>query len=107
MDVNPTAFKQVNQTWHVENVIQIRTQIDFQTWSSSFVAVVHLLSCVRLFVTPWTAAHQAPLSSIVSWSLLKFMSIELVMLFNHLILKLSHFQLTPISVLTLSGPGKT
>ena len=37
-------------------------------------------------ITPWTAAPQAPLSSIISWSLLKFMSIELVMLSNHLIL---------------------
>ena len=35
---------------------------------------------------PWTALHQAPLSSTTSWSLLKFMSIELVMLSNHLIL---------------------
>ena len=37
-------------------------------------------------VTPWTAAHQAPLSSTISRSLLKFMFIELVMLSNHLIL---------------------
>ena len=37
-------------------------------------------------MTPWTAAHQASLSSTVSWSLLKFMSIESVMLSNHLIL---------------------
>ena len=37
--------------------------------------------------TPWTAAHQAPLSSTVSQSLLRFMSIELVMLSNHLILR--------------------
>ena len=37
-------------------------------------------------VTPWTEARQAPLSSTVSWSLLKFMSIESVMLSNHLIL---------------------
>ena len=37
-------------------------------------------------VTPWTAACQAPLSSTVSWSLLKFMSIESVMPSNHLIL---------------------
>ena len=35
--------------------------------------------------TPWTAAHQ-PLSSTISWSLLKFMSIVLVVLSNHLIL---------------------
>ena len=44
------------------------------------------LSGVQLFETLWTAACQAPLSSINPWSLLKFMSIELVMLCNHLIL---------------------
>ena len=48
--------------------------------------VVQSLSRVWLFVTPWTAACQAPLSSTISQSLLKFMSIELVMLSNHLIL---------------------
>ena len=42
-------------------------------------------SC-RLFVTPWTAAHQASLSLSISWSLPKLMSIESVMLSNHLIL---------------------
>ena len=47
---------------------------------------VQLLSRVRLFVTPWTAAHQASLSSTNSWSLLKLMSIESVMPSNHLIL---------------------
>ena len=47
---------------------------------------VQLLSCVRLFATPWTAAHQASLSIIKSWSLLKLISIELVMPSNHLIL---------------------
>ena len=36
--------------------------------------------------TPWTAALQPSLSFTISWSLLKLMSIELVMLFNHLIL---------------------
>ena len=41
---------------------------------------------VYLFAMPWTAALQAPLSSSVSWSLVKFMSIESVMLSNHLIL---------------------
>ena len=48
--------------------------------------VVQLLSQVQLFATSWTAAYQAPQSSTNSWSLLKFMSIELVMLSNHLIL---------------------
>ena len=38
---------------------------------------------VQLFATPWTAAYQASLSFAISWSLLKFMSIELVMLSNH------------------------
>ena len=40
----------------------------------------------RLFTTPWTAAHQASLSITISRSLLKLMSIELVMPSNHLIL---------------------
>ena len=47
---------------------------------------VQLLSCVQLFVTPWTAAHQASLSITNSWSLLKLMSIESGMPSNHLIL---------------------
>ena len=45
-----------------------------------------LLSCVRLFVTPQTAARQASLSFTISWSLLKLMSIASVMPSNHLIL---------------------
>ena len=47
---------------------------------------VQSLSCVQLFVTPWTAACQTSVSITNSWSLLKLMSIELVMLSNHLIL---------------------
>ena len=42
--------------------------------------VVQSFSHVHLFETPWTAAHQASLSFTISWCLLKFMSIELVML---------------------------
>ena len=48
--------------------------------------VVHSLSPVQLFATPWTAARQTPLSSTSSQSLLKFMSIEFVMPSNYLIL---------------------
>ena len=48
--------------------------------------VVHLLSCVQFCVIPWSVACQAPLYSTVSWNLLKFMSIVLVMVSNHLIL---------------------
>ena len=44
------------------------------------------LSLVLLFVTPWTAAHQASLSFTISWSMLRLMSIECVMPSNHLIL---------------------
>ena len=47
--------------------------------------VVQLLGHVRLFATPWTVAHQAPLSSTISRSSFKFMSIELLMPSNHLI----------------------
>ena len=46
---------------------------------------VQSLSHVRLFVTTWTAAHQASLSITNSQSLLKLMSIESVMPSNHLI----------------------
>ena len=60
------------------------------------VIVVQLLSRVRLFVTPWTAAHQASLSITNSWSLLKLMSIESMMLSNHLIL--CHPLLLPPSI---------
>ena len=56
-------------------------------WSkSNFVVVVQSLSGIRLFVTPWTEAHQASLSFTFSHSLLRLMSIELVMPSNHLIL---------------------
>ena len=47
---------------------------------------VQSLSYVQLFVTPWTAAHQASLSITNSWSLLKLISIESMMPSNHLIL---------------------
>ena len=47
---------------------------------------VQSLSRVQLFVTPWTAAHQASLSLTNSWNLLRIMSIESVIPSNHLIL---------------------
>ena len=48
--------------------------------------VVQSLSHVQLFATSWIAARQASLPFTISWSLLKLMSIELVMAFNHLVL---------------------
>ena len=56
-----------------------------QLWQPAM-SPVQLLSCVWLFATPWTAARQASLSITNSQSLLKLMSIELVIPFKHLIL---------------------
>ena len=61
--------------------------IQFNSWAHfNCPRFVQLLSCVRLFATAWTTAHQATLSFTISQSLLKLMSIESVMSFNHLIL---------------------
>ena len=58
----------------------------FLDFSAVSIVAVQSVSLVRLFVTPWTVALQASLSFTISWSLLKFMSIESVMPSNHLIL---------------------
>ena len=60
------------------------------------VSSVQLLSHIRLFATPWTAAHQASLSITNSQSLLKLMSIESMMPCNHFIL--CHLLLLPPSI---------
>ena len=52
--------------------------------SPSFVVAVASLSCVLLFAAPWTAARQASLSFTISWSLLRLMSIELMIPSNYL-----------------------
>ena len=57
---------------------------------------VHSLSCVQLFATPWTAAHQASLSITNSWSLPKLMSMKSVMTSSHLILCRPLLLLPPI-----------
>ena len=51
---------------------------------NKYICSVQLLSHVQLFVTPWPAACQASLSFTISQCLLKLMSIELVILTNHL-----------------------
>jgi len=72
----------------VRGVAQSRTWLKrLSSRSSSYgVLPVQLLSRVRLFATPWIAAHQASLSITNSWSLLKLMSIKSVMPSSHLIL---------------------
>ena len=59
---------------------------DWNLTSSVFYSSGQLLSCIRLFANPWTAASQASTSIFNSRSLLKFMSIESVMPSNYLIL---------------------
>ena len=58
--------------------------------------VVQSLSCIRLFVTPWTAACQPFLSFTIFWSLLKLMFVKSVIPSNHLIL--CHFLLLLSSI---------
>ena len=57
-----------------------------ETLKGVAIVVVQLLSHVRLFVIPWTTAHQTSLSFTISLSLLKLMSTETMMPSNHLIL---------------------
>ena len=76
------------------------------TWEATSHLVPHfssvqLLSRVRLFVTPWTAARQASLSITNSQSLPKLMSIESVMPFNHLFVP---FSVVPFSSCLQSFP---
>ena len=63
---------------------QVRGAEAHQQWIT--VHPFQSLSCVWLFATPWTAAHQASLSTTSYWSLLKLICIESAMTSNHLIL---------------------
>ena len=69
-----------------QNIKEKGNWVPFQkaTCSVQF-SSVQWLSHVRLFATPWIAARQAYLSITNSWSLLKLMSIELVMPSSHII----------------------
>ena len=64
-------------------------------WHCQF-SSVQSLSRVRIFVTPWIAAHQATLSITTSQSSLKLISVELVMPSSHLILCRPLLLLPPI-----------
>ena len=68
---------------------EIQNQLENKVQSSNeYISIVFVQSLrhFRLFAILWTAAHQASLSFTISWSLLKLMSIKLVMPPNHLIL---------------------
>ena len=93
---NPQSLKVLNGTRIVSihhklqtgkrKLLQKMTIFDETIKTIYLVFVVQLLSRVQIFATPWTAAHQACLSFNISWSLLKLMSTESVILSNHLIL---------------------
>ena len=70
---------------HIRLLATLRT-VAHKIYITLYSSSVQSLSCVRLFATPWTVAHESSLSITNSWSLLKLMSIELVMPSNHLIL---------------------
>ena len=80
--------------------IPLRLQLPSFVWNAIAPLLqfssVQSLSCVRLFATPWIAARQASLSITNSQSLLKLMSIELVMPSSHLILCRPLLLLPPI-----------
>ena len=71
-----------SEYWRYQSIFSYSTRI----FSCSIFSSVQSLNCVRLFVTPWTAGHQASLSITNSQSLLTFISIELVVPSNRLIL---------------------
>ena len=84
LDWLPSCKIIVSRSMHTVTCIGI-----FKLQNNTVVVVVIdilLLSCVWLFVTPWTAAHQASLSFTISWSLLKLISIDSMIPSNHLIL---------------------
>ena len=87
--------------------ILIHCQFSFRSQRSS-VQSVQSLSHVWLFTTPWMAALHASLSITNSWSLLKLMSIELVMPSSHLILCCPLLLLPPVppSIKVCSIPKK-
>ena len=90
-------YSQQKQDWEltvaqIMNFLLPNSDLKWRKWGKTLdhsgiqFSSVQSLSCVRLFVTSWTAAHQASLSITNSQSLLKLMSIKLVMPSSHLIL---------------------
>ena len=79
------AYTQITLPWFFPHIYHWSKLLE--SWLHQLIHfVVQSLSHVQLFETPWTEAHQASLCFTISESLLKFLSIELVMPSNHLIL---------------------
>ena len=90
-------FDELKVFWLGTLITLVKSLLPYGLWKS-WQWSVQSLSHVQLFATPWTIACQASLSITNSQSLLKLMSIELVMLSNHLIL--CHSLLLPPSNLS-------
>ena len=93
--------RQIPNHWTTREVLPMPFRINLRDhilliWSPSQFSSVQLLSRVQLFTAPWIAAHQASLSIINSWSLLRLMPIESVMPSSHLILCRPLLLLPPI-----------
>ena len=84
---SPFFFSSVSPSaYYINQPEDVSTQFSSNCYIFSCLSVQFSRSVVSNSVTPWTAARQASLSITKSQSLLRFMSIELVMPSNHLIL---------------------
>ena len=82
----PQAHSRDNQVHRLRGITAAWRVLWESTGGYHLVVAVQSLNHLWLFATPWTAALQASLCFTISWSLFRFVSIELVMLSNHLIL---------------------
>ena len=87
--LNEIIFEAISERW--EKFIKVKREktsvgLSQKVCSGFSIQSLQSLSCVRLFATPWTAAHQASLSITSSRSSPKLMSIKSVMPSSHLIL---------------------
>ena len=94
-ELSPSSYSRCKYiTYEFQNLVSsniLACQLLKVTWTFIWIISVFQFSsvsqsCPTLCSPPWTAAHQASLSITNSWSLLKLMSIQSVMPFNHLIL---------------------
>ena len=81
---NHISFSKEGDSWEIKQWTCFPSR---SYWSFTHFSSVQLLSCVRLFATPWTTARQASLSITNSWSPPKPISIESMMPSSHLILR--------------------
>ena len=95
MDMSLSRLQEImkdREAWHAAVLGATKSGTWLSDWKTTKMVIIRIIRSVqsigpvRLFVTPWTATCQASLSFIISWSLLKLMSIELVMPSNHVIL---------------------